>query len=245
MDGTVAVGVVLPERHADGRGPVRHLVDHHSEARDEGHRHEAPGEWRHVGRGPGGKIRRAGELSRVPSVVRRGIDRAVGDETFRDPLAGVVGHVDFGVDDLLAAAEDSRLRHDVLADGRRDVVDGEVQRAAAEPGPVLEASPRRQGPRDVDGRGRNPAVECPPGVRVLVLVRDADADAVCRSRLHAKAEPAVVRHVLEARRERADPFGHLTIRLDRHAAGGRDLYDARPGDAIEPAARDAASPLMR
>src|SRR5207249_531566 len=86
---------------------------------------------------------------------------------------------------------------------------------------------------------------CPPGVRVLVLVRDADADAVCRSRLHAKAEPAVVRHVLEARRERADPFGHLTIRLDRHAAGGRDLYDARPGDAIEPAARDAASPLMR
>ena len=111
--------------------------------------------------------------------MRGGIDRAVGDEALRDPLAGVVGHVDVGVDDLLAAAEDPGLGHDVLADGRREIVDGEVQRAAAEPGPVLEASPRRQGPRDVDGRGRNPAVERSPGVRVLVLVRDADADAVC------------------------------------------------------------------
>src|SRR5438128_2260542 len=205
VDRAVAVGLVGRERHVDDRVAVLHARDREPEARHERHRHDGAREPRHLAAGGRG----LGARHALPlGTRRRVVERAVGDQALRDALAAVVAHVHVGIGDLLAAPEDLGLGHDVLADGGGQVVDGEVERAGVEDGPAGE--PRRGGEhaRDVDGGGGHAAVQRSSGVRVLVLVRDAEARAVERDRLHHDAEPGAVGGLGDAGGEGGERVSH-------------------------------------
>src|SRR5207302_9859182 len=121
------------------------------------------------------------------------LERPVRDAPLRDPLAGIVADVDVAVDELLAAPEHARLRNDVLADGRREVAHGQIDRPRVVA--LRVADPGRGGEHasDADRRCRDAAVQRLPGIRVLVLVRDPEAGAVGVETLDHDAEARAVR----------------------------------------------------
>src|SRR5206468_202651 len=104
--------------------------------------------------------RRLGTRRALPLVARgRMIERAVRDQPLRDPLPRLVPDVDVGVYELLPAAQHAGVGDDVLADGGREVIDGEIERPGVE-APVLPETGRRgEDARDVDRRRRHAAVE--------------------------------------------------------------------------------------
>src|SRR5439155_18162778 len=83
-----------------------------------------------------------------------------------------------------------------------------IERAGVEGRPAGE--PRRGGEhaRDIDCGGGHAAVERSSGVRVLVLVGNADAHAVERDRLHHDTEPGAVGRLGDACGEGGEQVSH-------------------------------------